>query len=133
MSSGGPTGPDGFTRLADLIASDAVLIRLAQAEALRTAARRFVEDMAEAWGGDSQWLTTGARVAEVSACVLREMAADLEAGEDERCVVCGRTARSHGGLCCFHKYDEQPTCDACAADEPASCLTEHSPPQTEET
>lgn len=70
-------------------------------------------------------------MAEVSACVLREMAADLEAGEDERCVVCGRTARSHGGLCCFHKYDEQPTCDACVADEPASCLTEHSPPQTE--
>lgn len=51
MSSDGLTGSDAVTRLADLIASDAVLIRLAQAEALRTAARRFVEDMAEAWGG----------------------------------------------------------------------------------
>ena len=72
-----------------------------QAEALRTAARRFVEDMAPAWGGDSQWLTTGTRVAEVVACVLREMAADLEVDEcphewldrpesDAReCLICG--------------------------------------------
>lgn len=35
----------------------------------------------------------------------------------ERCVVCSRSAPHHGGLCCFHKYDEQPTCDHCAADE----------------
>lgn len=53
-----------------------------QAEALRTAARHFVEEMAEARGGDSQWLTTGTRVAEVVACVLREMAADLESEAD---------------------------------------------------
>ena len=71
-------GPDGFTRLTEIIASDAALVHVAQAEALRAAARRFVEDVAVAWGGDSQWLTTGTRVAEVVACVLREWAADLE-------------------------------------------------------
>lgn len=49
-----------------------------QAEALRTAAKHFVDDMAAVWGGDLQWLTTGTRVAEVVACVLREMAAELE-------------------------------------------------------
>lgn len=71
-------GPDGFTRLTEIIASDAALVHVAQAEALRAAARRFVEDVAVAWGGDSQWLTTGTRVAEVVACVLREWAADME-------------------------------------------------------
>ena len=88
-------------RLAENIANDAALVRVAQAEALRTAARQFVEDMAPAWGGDAQWLTTGTRVAEVVACVLREMAADLEGGEcahewldrpesDTReCLICG--------------------------------------------
>jgi len=65
-------------RLAEIIASDAALVRVGQAEALREAARRFVGDMADAGGGDSQWLTTGTRVAEVVACVLREWAADLE-------------------------------------------------------
>lgn len=104
MSSGGPTGPDGFTRLAENIANDAALVRLAEAEALRAAARRFIEDMAPAWGGDAQWLTTGTRVAEVVACVLREMAADVEADEcahewldrpesDTReCLICGAEA-----------------------------------------
>lgn len=36
---------------------------------------------------------------------------------EERCVVCSRSAPRHGGLCCFHKYDEQPMCNRCAADE----------------
>ena len=61
-------------------------MRAAQAEALRVAARCFVEDMAGVWGGDSQWLTTGTRVAEVAACVLREMAADMES----ECEWCGQ-------------------------------------------
>ena len=65
-------------RLAENLANDAALVRLAQSEALRTAARTFVTEMGDTWGGDSQWLTTGTRVAEVVACVLREMAADLE-------------------------------------------------------
>lgn len=83
-----------------LIASDAALVRVGQAEALREAARRFVGDMADAWGGDSQWLTTGTRVAEVVACVLREWAADLEGecshewldrpeSDTRECLVCG--------------------------------------------
>ena len=64
-------------RLAENLANDAALVRLAQSEALRTAARTFVTEMGDTWGGDSQWLTTGTRVAEVVACVLREMADDL--------------------------------------------------------
>lgn len=64
-----------------------------EAEALRVAARHFVEDMAGVWGGDSKWLTTGTRVAEVAACVLREMAADLES----ECEWCGqRDAHANG-------------------------------------
>ena len=43
---------------------------------------------------------------------------------DERCVVCSRLAPRHGGLCCSHKYDEQPMCAGCAADdEPEAALT----------
>lgn len=64
-------------RLAERLADDAAFVRLAQEEALRTAARTFVTEISEAWGGDAQWLTTGTRVAEVVACVLREMADDL--------------------------------------------------------
>ena len=90
-------------RLAEIIASDAALVRVGQAEALREAARRFVGDMADAWGGDSQWLTTGTRVAEVVACVLREWAADLEGecahewldrpeSDTRECLVCGTEA-----------------------------------------
>lgn len=56
-----------------------------QSEALRTAARAFVTEMGDTWGGNSQWLTTGTRVAEVVACVLREMADDLLA---RRCPTC---------------------------------------------
>lgn len=39
----------------------------------------------------------------------------------ERCVVCSRLAPLHGGLCCFHKYDEQPLCIHCASDEDPAC------------
>ena len=56
---------------------DEQVVRLAQEEALRTAARAFVTEMGDTWGGDSSWMTTGNRVAEVVACVLREMADDL--------------------------------------------------------
>lgn len=87
-------------RLAENIANDAALVRLSQAEALRSAARHFIDDMADAWGGDSQWLTTGTRVAEVVACVLREMAADMEGecphdwldrpeSDTRECLICG--------------------------------------------
>lgn len=79
---------------------DLVPTRVVQAEALRTAARCFVDDMADAWGGDSQWLTTGTRVAEVVACVLREWAADMEGecshewldrpeSDTHECLICG--------------------------------------------
>lgn len=30
----------------------------------------------------------------------------------ESCVICQRDAM-HGGLCCRHRYDEQPPCSAC--------------------
>ena len=51
-------------------------------------------------GGDSQWLTTGTRVAEVVACVLREWAADMESecshewldrpeSDTRQCLICG--------------------------------------------
>lgn len=39
-----PIGPDGFTRLADLLDTDARLIRTAKAEALREAADEWPED-----------------------------------------------------------------------------------------
>lgn len=120
MTSDDPTltGPDGFTRLADSrvaealrviqrtankqgnvtmlrlaenIANDAALVRLAQEEALRTAARSFVTEMGAAWGGDAQWLTTGNRVAEVVACVLREMADDLAASSSDNSTPPGKT------------------------------------------
>lgn len=37
------------------------------------------------------------------------------------CVICGGLA-IHGGLCCIHKYDEQPDCLLCpsATLEPVS-------------
>lgn len=54
-------------------------------EALRAAARSFVTEMGDVWGGDSMWVTTGTRVAEVVACVLREMADDIAA---RRCPTC---------------------------------------------
>ncbi len=60
----------------------------AQAEALRAAARTFVTEVGDVWGGDSQWLTTGNRVAEVVACVLREMAADIDRSPAQRCPTC---------------------------------------------
>jgi hypothetical protein len=82
-------------RLAESIANDAALVRIAQAEALRTSARRFVEDMAPAWGGGSQWLTTGTRVAEVVACVLREWATDIELSESD----------------CSHEWLDRPESD----------------------
>lgn len=31
--------------------------------------------------------------------------------EPERCVICAASAPRHGGLCCSHRYDEQPPCD----------------------
>lgn len=49
-------GPDGFTRLAETIANDAALVRLAQVDALRRAADDWPEDgltRAEA----QRWLT----------------------------------------------------------------------------
>lgn len=52
-------GPDGFTRLAETIANDAALVRLAKAEALHWAADDWPEDgmtRAEA----QQWLTARA-------------------------------------------------------------------------
>lgn len=56
----------------------------AAVEALRTAARSFVTEIGDVWGGDSMWVTTGTRVAEVVACVLREMADDVA----RRCPTC---------------------------------------------
>lgn len=98
-------------RLAENLANDAALVRLAQSEALRTAARTFVTEMGDTWGGDSQWLTTGTRVAEVVACVLREMAADLE----NECGLTGSPA-PHCPTCIHPEgYDRLsgpcPTCD----------------------
>ena len=29
---------------------------------------------------------------------------------EDRCVVCASSAPRHGGLCCSHRYDEQPEC-----------------------
>lgn len=116
--------------LAERLADDAALVRLAEAEALRTAARRFVDDMAGAWGGDSQWLTTGTRVAEVVACVLREMATDIETesanechhGEPEsRCASCAACAACDGscGTCPYHSA-VAPECDHEWLDRPES-------------
>lgn len=51
----------------------------APARALRDAALFFEQEMAQSWGGDAQWLTTGRHVAGVVADVLREEAADLDA------------------------------------------------------
>lgn len=119
-------GPDGFTRLTEIIASDATLVRVAQVEALRAAARRFLEDMADAWGGDSQWLTTGNRVAEVVACVLREMAVEIDQpnacehawgpyweggggySETDQCRRCGAY---RSGWSCSHEWLDRPESD----------------------
>jgi hypothetical protein len=56
------------------------IIRDAQAQALRGAALYFEREMASAWGGDAQWLTTGSRVAAVVGDVLREHEAELASG-----------------------------------------------------
>jgi hypothetical protein len=58
----------------------AEIIRDAQAQALRGAALYFEREMASAWGGDAQWLTTGSRVAAVVGDVLRELEAELASG-----------------------------------------------------
>lgn len=75
------------------------------ARALRDAARFFEREMAQSWGGDAQWLTTGRRVAGVVADVLREEAADLDAervagvlknledAKEEPCPSCGGSMR----------------------------------------
>jgi len=31
----------------------------------------------------------------------------------DRCVICAGSAPRHGGLCCDHRYDDQPPCDMC--------------------
>lgn len=51
----------------------------APARALREAAQFFERDMSRAWGGDADWITTGTRIAELVADILRERAADLDA------------------------------------------------------
>lgn len=77
----------------------------APARALRDAALFFEREMAQTWGGDAQWLTTGTRVAGVVADVLREEAADLDAdrvagvlknledAKEEPCPSCGGPMR----------------------------------------
>lgn len=52
---------------------------------------------------------------------LRRDPAPVRLRGEERCVVCSRLAPLHGGLCCFHKYDEQPLCIHCASDEDPAC------------
>jgi hypothetical protein len=149
MNSGGLTGPDGFTRLAEKvdtaerIGARAVELATERDAALARIAR--TERLIDSWERDAPGHSNPVFIGRLRECLRRDPApvqlregpvpehqvgsiADLH---PEQCVVCSRLAPLHGGLCCFHKYDEQPTCDACAADEPASCLTEHSPPQTE--
>lgn len=74
----------------------------APARALRDAALFFEREMAQTWGGDARWLTTGTRVAEIVADVLREEAADLDAERvagvlrelsEEPCPACGGSMR----------------------------------------
>lgn len=55
-------------------------IRSARVNALRDAAVFFERDMDTAWGGGKQWLTTGTKVAELVADILREQADELDSG-----------------------------------------------------
>lgn len=51
--------------------------------ALRNAANYFRTEMARAWGGDSSWLTTGTKIADLVADVLNGLADDDEEEDDE--------------------------------------------------
>jgi hypothetical protein len=59
----------------------AALRNTAAAGSLREAARYFEYEMAPAWGGDARWISTGSHVADLVGDVLRERAAEIEAGE----------------------------------------------------
>lgn len=96
-------GPDGFTRLNDQPSLEARIER-----ALR---------LIDSWERDAPDHSNPVFIGRLRECLRRDAAPVRLRSADDWCVVCGRPAPSHGGLCCFHKYDEQPTCDACAADE----------------
>ncbi len=49
-----------------------------KADTLRQAADEIETDYAAAWGGGRMWMTTGTKVANLVAGVLREMASEVE-------------------------------------------------------
>lgn len=61
---------------------DAVAPAIREA-ALLQAARHFEYEMAPAWGGDSTWISTGSRVADLVASILRDMAAQQRLTEED--------------------------------------------------
>lgn len=63
--------------------------RQAAGEALLESARFFEYEMADAWGRDVQWVSTGSHVADLVAGILRDHAATLL--EVRRCRRCGCT------------------------------------------
>ena len=63
----------------DMTARDRIVI----ARALRKQASFFEYEMSKVWGGDATWISTGNRVADLVADVLRENAAEIEDGGGE--------------------------------------------------
>lgn len=59
------------------MAANAQTLAQVKADALRQAADEIEADMGPVWGGDSMWLTTGTKVATLTAEVLRSMAEDV--------------------------------------------------------
>lgn len=60
-----------------------LLMAAASISALHEAADFFAHDMAEAWGGDQPWLTSGTKCGRVVADVLKELASAIERGATE--------------------------------------------------
>ncbi len=132
-------GPDGFTRLAEKvdtaerIGARAVELATERDAALARIAR--TERLIDSWERDAPDHSNPVFIGRLRECLRRDPApvrlregpvpehqvrsiADLH---PERCVVCSRLAPLHDGLCCFHKYDEQPLCIHCASDEDPAC------------
>jgi hypothetical protein len=117
MSDPSPIGPDGFTRLtgeSERLAERAVQLATERNAALARIAR--AERLIDSWEHDAPDHSNPVFIGRLRE-VLRRDPAPVRLRDDESCVVCSRLAPKHGGLCCFHKYDEQPTCDGCATDE----------------
>ena len=109
-------GPDGFTRLTE---AEFHIQQLTEARDRAEARIERAERLIDSWERDAPDHSNPVFIGRLRECLRRDPAPVRLRG-DESCVVCDRPAPRHGGLCCFHKYDEQPMCDGCADDGEAN-------------